>query len=144
VGSRRGTRDSTPAFKYWANRFGDFWISWAAGAYLEDSHSGVRLYPSAVLRSLQVPLGDGRGFVYEIEILILAARAGIGISHVPISISYPADYWHQTRYHPVHDTARIVRLVAGKLASRGMDPLALMRFLRSRRRMTRQRDSAHT
>ena len=42
-----------PPARYAANRIADFWISWAAGQPIDDTQSGFRLYPPAVLAALR-------------------------------------------------------------------------------------------
>ena len=51
--SRRAARPIREARRR-ANRFADFWISWAAGHPIADSQSGQRLYPAALLRQLHI------------------------------------------------------------------------------------------
>jgi glycosyltransferase involved in cell wall biosynthesis len=134
VGSRLWNKAEIPVVRYWANRFANFWVSWASGVHLEDSQSGFRLYPRTLLGAVQARHSDKHGFVFESEFLINAARAGYGVSYVRIVVAYPPNHWEQTRFHPVRDIARIARMVAGKLIPRAMDPAALVRSLRSRDR----------
>ncbi|HEV8106332.1 MAG TPA: glycosyltransferase family 2 protein, partial [Burkholderiales bacterium] len=52
IGARLHEGDRIPAERYYANRFANFWISWAAGQRVEDSQSGFRIYPAPLLRAL--------------------------------------------------------------------------------------------
>jgi hypothetical protein len=71
------------------------------------------------LKKVHVAHTHARSFVFESEILIEAARAGFGFLIVPIAAIYRRGA-RPSHFRPVVDIARIVRMVAWKLASRGM------------------------
>lgn len=129
IGARCGDRAHIPAVRYYANRVANFWLSWASGQRLPDSQSGFRLYPASLIERLRVPHGQGRGFVFESEVLIEAARLGFPTVAVDIPAVYrpgarPSHYRHR-------DSLRITAMVAGKLLTRGLYPQGLYRaFLR--------------
>jgi glycosyltransferase involved in cell wall biosynthesis len=126
IGARLKERHRVPAARGFANAQADFWISWASGVPIRDTQSGFRLYPSALLRRVSVPHGRARGFTFESEILIEATRAGFPPLAVPVEALYfPAG--RASHYRPARDTARIVRMVAAKLLTRGLDPVGLLR-----------------
>jgi glycosyltransferase involved in cell wall biosynthesis len=129
IGSRLHERQAFPVSRYRANRFANFWISWAAGHAIEDSQSGFRLYPVRVLDVLRLPVDRRHGFVFESEILIVAGRQGIRSVALPIRAIY-APGARPSHFRPVLDIARIVRMVAWKLVSRGFYPQGLFRSLR--------------
>lgn len=118
VGSRLWNRAAVPGIRYWANRLASFWVSWASGVHLDDAQSGFRLYPVSLLQAVNARHGTQQGFTFESEFLINAARAGFGISFVNIRVTYPKNHMQQTHYDHVHDNARMVRMIAGKLFSR--------------------------
>lgn len=128
IASRLIDRDQTPPLRLFANRMANFWISWAAGYPISDSQSGFRLYPAAVLRRLDVPVGRSRGFVFESEVLIEAARLGARSRAVPIRAIYHDDA-RASHYRATVDTLRIIRMVAWKLIRRGLYPQGLYRSL---------------
>jgi glycosyltransferase involved in cell wall biosynthesis len=128
VGARLWDKDKVPPVRYFGNRFANFWVAWAAGFPVVDSQSGFRLYPSSVLRHVDVFHGPNARFAFESEILIEAGRAGVRTSAVPIAALYPANA-RASHYRSAVDTARIVRMIAWKLVARGFDPLALARSL---------------
>jgi glycosyltransferase involved in cell wall biosynthesis len=136
VGARLRHAERAPRLRKAANRFADFWIGWAAGQALDDSQSGFRLYPAALLARLAVPSGPRRGFVFESELLIEAARAGARIRSVAIDSIYRAGA-RPSHFRPVADIAAIARMVAGKLLARGMYPAGLYRVLTARPRAAR-------
>jgi glycosyltransferase involved in cell wall biosynthesis len=121
--ARRGHRA-----RYCANRCADFWISWAAGYRIPDSQSGLRLYPSALLAVLRLPHGKARGFVFESEVLIEAARLGFQAHPVPVS-ARPRRGPRPSHFRPVLDVLRITVMVAGSLLRRGLYLQGLYRSL---------------
>jgi glycosyltransferase involved in cell wall biosynthesis len=130
IGSRRHSSAGQPAARRFANRFADFWISWAARQPVLDSQCGFRLYPAAALSHLADYEGRAPRFVFESEVLIDAARAGWRTVAVPIEVLYGAMLQRKSHFKPVADISRIVMMVAGKLLARGMDPVGLVRSLR--------------
>ena len=77
-----------------------------------------------------MPHGPERGFVFESEILIEAARAGVRSVSTPIPALYEGTLLRPSHFQPVRDVLRIVRMVAWKLISRGFYPVGLWRSLR--------------
>jgi len=141
IGSRRGA-SGQPAARRRANRVADFWISWAARHPIADSQSGFRIYPAAALADLDRYEGRARGFSFESEILIDAARRGITTVAVDIPALYGSALRRASHFRPVADIARIVIMVAGKLLSRGMDPVGLARSLGKPRGSKEKPDAA--
>jgi glycosyltransferase involved in cell wall biosynthesis len=139
VGARLRHAERAPRLRKAANRLADFWIGWAAGQAIDDSQSGFRLYPAALLRRVSVRSGRGRGFVYESELLIECSRAGASIRSVAIDSIYRADA-RASHFRPVADVFAITRMIAGNLLSRGMYPVGLYRLLSARRRLARAED----
>ncbi|MGH8549897.1 MAG: glycosyltransferase family 2 protein [Methylococcales bacterium] len=123
-------RNQAPRARLLANRCADFWISWASGQPLSDSQCGYRCVPSALLKQIRVPDTPARGFVFESEFLIEASRLGRRITFVPIRSCYPPGR-RPSYFRPVTDIARITRMVAWKLLSRGLYIKGLATSLRS-------------
>ncbi|WP_018873677.1 glycosyltransferase family 2 protein [Thioalkalivibrio sp. ALJ16] len=128
LGARLKGREHTPPLRLFGNRMADFWIAWASGQPLQDSQSGFRLYPAALLRQLDLPHHRGRSFVFESEVLIAAERLGFPVRVVPVRCIYPENH-RPSHYRPTADTLRIIAMVAGHLLRRGMRPLGLVRSL---------------
>lgn len=128
IAARMEERGRMPGTRRFGNRQADFWISWAAGYRIRDTQSGYRLYPAALLERLQVRDGRRNGFVFESEVLIEAARMGCYAHPVAIEAIYGEDL-RESHYRAGADTLRIVRMVAGKLARRGLFPVGLLRSL---------------
>jgi glycosyltransferase involved in cell wall biosynthesis len=132
TGSRRADGWRAPRARDWANRTADFFISWAAGGPIEDTQSGLRLYPAAVLRRLLAGAGRSRGFAFESEILIAAGRAGIVILPVPIPALYGGPTARASHFRPLRDIPRIAVVVAWQLLRRGLSPVGLWRVVTHR------------
>lgn len=130
IGSRRHARALMPSARYRANRVADFWVSWASTWRIEDSQSGLRVYPAAVLRDLGCGRRFAQGFGFESEILIAAGRRGVRTIAVDIAVRYGPGLARASHFRPVLDITRIVLMVAGHLLRRGMDPRGLLRSLR--------------
>lgn len=128
IGARLRDRDKAPPLRCFANRFADFWVAWAAGFPVADSQSGFRLYPSSVLRNIDVSHGPNARFAFESEVLIEAGRSGVRSAAVPIAALYPPNA-RASHYRPAADTARIARMIAWKLLTRGLALPALVRSL---------------
>jgi glycosyltransferase involved in cell wall biosynthesis len=129
VGSRLHARDEIPRTRYRANRFANFWIAWAAGCRIVDTQSGLRVYPREVFERLSVRHDRRASFVFESEVLIEAARAGMPICCVPVSVRYHAPA-RPSYFRPVADSVRIGVMVLSKLLARGFAFTSLLRSLR--------------
>ena len=140
IAARLRGRERAPGWRRFGNRVADFWVSWACARPVTDSQSGLRLYPAAELAALGLgpgfepgtergtERGINRGFAFETALLIDLLQTGTELCTLPIDTLYdPAG--RLSHYQPWRDTARIVRLVAGRLARRGFSPLALARGL---------------
>ncbi len=119
IGSRLHQEDEVPKARWRANRVANFWISWAAGYPIQDSQSGFRLYPAALLQELNLGTGVRRGFVFESEILIEAANRGVRSVAVEIPAIY-SDGLRPSHFRPVADITSITLMVGGRLIRRGL------------------------
>jgi glycosyltransferase involved in cell wall biosynthesis len=128
IGSRLWDKAAIPKARYRANRFANFWIAWASGQPVEDSQSGFRVYPAELIRRARIKVDRERGFVFESEIVIEAARLGFHVLPVPVRAIY-SDNARPSHFRPVMDIARITRMVAWKLLSRGLYPQGLWHSL---------------
>jgi hypothetical protein len=84
-----------------------FFMNWATGLRLDDTQSGFRLYPLALVRGL--PTGRG-GFVFETEVMLAAARRGIAMCEVPVRTRPRST--ERSRFRPVVDGCLIGALLA--------------------------------
>lgn len=118
-GVRHREQRRSSIWRYAANRIADFWISWAAGRWIDDSQSGFRLYPANLLRNVQPAHDLTRSFVFESEFLIEASRRGFACRALPISVSRRTGP-RGSHFRPAMDITRITVMVGGKLIGRGM------------------------
>lgn len=128
IGSRMKNRDAAPSIRLKANKFANFWVSWAAGLPISDTQSGFRLYPARLFDDIKIETSKRKSFVFESEILIEACRRGYKVVSVPIEAIYP-EVARPSHFRPVYDIAQITFMVAGKLFMRGMSPVGLYRSL---------------
>ena len=128
IGSRLWDKQAFPRKRYLANKFANFWISWAAGQVIDDSQSGFRLYPASLLKQMQITINRNKSFVFESEILIQAARLGYASKSIPIDAIYHADA-RPSHFRSVTDILFITRMVAFQLIKRGLYPVGLYRSL---------------
>ena len=114
IGARKRNLKTQPVGRFLANRFANFWISWAAGYGVQDSQSGFRLYPVKLLKKLLPLKGNSEGFVFESEVIIEAAWQG----HYTSVVSIPTIYHKNRRashFEPWQDIKKITRMVAQRL-----------------------------
>ena len=115
IGARLLKQENAPKKRLFANKFADFWVSWAAGRRIYDSQSGFRLYPIEVFKDLWVPHDASRRFVFESQVLIKISENGFGFQAVPIESIYLDDA-RPSHFKPVQDITAIVLMVAASLA----------------------------
>lgn len=119
IAARLKQREQAPWLRRFANRFADFWVSWAAGYPVIDSQSGFRLYPASLLRAIRLDTPPEKGFVFESEILIEAASSNFYSRPIAVKSIYRKG-GRDSHYLPWTDTWRIVRMIAGRLLRRGL------------------------
>ncbi len=128
IAARLKARHNAPKLRLFANRFADFWVSWASGYPVSDSQSGFRLYPTALLGEIRLDTARERGFVFESEIVIEAASHSFYSVSIPVESIYQSGR-RQSHYKPWTDTWRIVRMIAWRLIRRGLYLQGLFRSL---------------
>jgi glycosyltransferase involved in cell wall biosynthesis len=116
LGIRDMARDGAPKASQFSNRFSNFWVSLFAGQPLSDTQCGLRRYPLHATLELG---SDARGYGFECEMLVRAARRGISIVEVPVHVIYPPKAERVSHFRVVADPTRIVlRLVHTALTVR--------------------------
>jgi glycosyltransferase involved in cell wall biosynthesis len=105
-----GVRDlraaGAPAANVFSNSISNFFLSLFIGQSLPDTQCGFRRYPVHATLALGMV---GSRYEWEAEVLIRAARAGLPLVSVPITVSYPSD--RVTFFVPRRDVRRIIRRV---------------------------------
>lgn len=118
IGARERNLKTQPIGRFLANRFANFWISWAAGYGVQDSQSGFRLYPVSLLKKMLPLKNNSEGFVFESEVIIEAAWQG----HYTSVVNIPTIYQKNRRashFRPWQDIKKITKMVARRLLITG-------------------------
>ena len=110
VGTRMADTSAMPWVRKASNRFSSLLVSLVAGTRVTDSQSGYRLLSTRMLRYLRDR--GGRGFDFETEMIIDAARLGMRYREVPITCVYGPQW--ASHFHPVKDSADFLKVVAVK------------------------------
>ncbi len=129
IAARKLNTEQAPKARKAANKIADFWISWAAGYPISDSQSGFRLYPSSLIRNLQIKTDGDRGFVFESEILIRAVTQKVYSQAIAIPSIYQKGA-RPSHFRPVRDIVNITLMVAAHLIRHGLAPIRLLRSLK--------------
>jgi glycosyltransferase involved in cell wall biosynthesis len=134
IGSRVAGAQAIPTARLWANRTANFFISWAAGHWIEDTQCGFRIYPLRLFDGIRLRANRRSGFVFESEILIEACRNGFQVTPVAVPALYASVLQRPSHFRPVFDVSAIIIMVAGKLLARALCLPGLIRSQRERRR----------
>jgi len=105
LGVRDLVRDGAPKNSRFSNGFSNVFLSLFSGRSLADTQCGLRRYPIAETLALKV---RSNGYAFESEVVLRAARSGLGIEQVPVRVIYPPESERITHFHVVRDPTRIV------------------------------------
>jgi len=132
IGNRLATRAAAAALprgRLVAIRVAGFFIGWTSGLRVIDTQSGFRVYRASCLDTIRPRRG---GFVFETEVLLAAARAGLEVGEVPITALPRAG--RRSRFRPLFDGTAIGAFLAGRVLVRCvLEARAALRDLRVRR-----------
>lgn len=120
VGNRLADARRFPRGRLNAMQVAAFFVEWVSDLGVRDTQSGFRVYPMALLDD--VPLVR-RGFVFETEVLIAAARRGWRVQEVPVTAIPSAR--RRSRFRPVRDGVAIGVYIAEQAVHRGARELGL-------------------
>jgi glycosyltransferase involved in cell wall biosynthesis len=105
LGVRDLVRDGAPKPNQLSNRFSNRWVSRFAGMQLSDTQCGLRRYPLQATLALG---SDARGYGFECDLLVRAARRGIPIVEAPVHVIYPPKAERVSHFRVIADPTRIV------------------------------------
>lgn len=131
LGARLRNRGGQPRIRRFANRFADFWVSWASGQRVPDSQTGFRIYPRRLLETVRPSTRRRHGFVFETAMLVDGARAGFPCVAVPIDSVYHDDA-RPSFFRPGKDVWEITRFISRRILLCGLYLQGLWRSLRYR------------
>jgi predicted LPLAT superfamily acyltransferase len=116
VGARDLSQDNVQPISRFGRRFSNFWQVVQTGHRVADSQCGLRVYPTAPTLSLAT---RARAYDFEVEVLILAARAGMPLVSLSVHVYYPPAQVRVSHFDKLWDNVRIAwvntRLLAGVL-----------------------------
>ena len=107
LGSRDHLFQEMSTVRRWSNTLSSRAISFAAGRPLADVQTGFRVYARRLWDRIGFP--EGR-FEAESAVVVRAARSGLTVRAVPISLGF-VDGRHTSHYRPLVDSLRIARAV---------------------------------
>lgn len=113
IGKRTGM-ETAPWTSRFGRKFSNFWVWVSGAAFLADSQSGFRIYPLPETLNLDVA---AKRYQYELEVLVKAARRGIGTIEVPVSVNYAPMGRRISHFRPFRDFLRNT-LTFGRLITR--------------------------
>jgi glycosyltransferase involved in cell wall biosynthesis len=105
IGVRDLERAGAPRKNRFSNEFSNVFLSLFSGRRLHDTQCGLRRYPIAETLALGA---RSRGYAFESEVVLRAARRGLAIEEVPVRVVYPPESERVTHFHVVRDPTRIV------------------------------------
>ena len=117
IGKRTGM-ETAPWTSRFGRKFSNFWVWVSGAALLADSQSGFRIYPLPETLHLDV---SAKRYQYELEVLVKAARQGIGTIEVPVSVDYSPMGRRISHFKPFRDflrnTLTFTRLITRRVFS---------------------------
>jgi glycosyltransferase involved in cell wall biosynthesis len=110
LGARQHEPGSLTPIRAFGNAFANRWVKIACGAELEDTQTGLRVYP--LRETLALGCRADR-FAFETEVIIRAVRAGWKLSSLPVRVCNPPAGQRVSHFRGFADSARIVFTVIG-------------------------------
>jgi len=107
VGSRNLTEENMPRQNTFANRFSNFWFRLQTTQKLDDTQSGLRIYPIDSLYGLKLVTAR---YEAELELLVYAAWHGVRVTGVPVRVLYQPEGERVSHFRPFWDFFRITEL----------------------------------
>jgi uncharacterized protein (DUF2062 family) len=107
IGVRDLKKAGAPFARRASNALSTFWFKLETGVPLGDTQCGYRGYPLGPVRHLKPRSGR---YAFELEIMVLAAWAGIPLVPQPMEADYDAPTSRLSHFHPFRDFLQISRL----------------------------------
>ena len=107
IGVRELRQAGAPLERRLTNALSTFWFKVETGVPLTDTQCGYRCYPLDAARRLPVKFGR---YAYELEVMVLAAWAGIPLVPLPFEVDYAAPTSRLSHFRPLRDFTQISRL----------------------------------
>jgi uncharacterized protein (DUF2062 family) len=126
IGVRELKPAGAPLARRLTNALSTFWFKVETGVPLTDTQCGYRCYPLEATRLLPVKYGR---YAYELEVMVLAAWAGIPLVPVPFEVDYAAPTSRMSHFNPLRDFTHISRLHSRLSMLTFCTPLPLRRLM---------------
>lgn len=107
LGVRDFDNSEIPRGRKFLNKFSNFWFKAETGIKVEDTQCGYRAYPLSEISRLNMNFG---GFVFEVELIVKAAWAGLEICQIKIPAIYSKATLKKSHYRPVVDTLKFTAM----------------------------------
>ena len=107
LGMRNLTSENMPRQNTFANRFSNFWFRLQTTQKLDDTQSGLRIYPIDSLYGLKLVTAR---YEAELELLVYAAWHGVRVTGVPVRVLYQPEGERVSHFRPFWDFFRITEL----------------------------------
>ena len=120
---RRNFQDNTPGKSRFGRGWSNMWVRIASGGITRDSQSGFRAYPIEPLAFLRF---IGSRYEFEVEALVKAVWARVGLRDVDVTIHYFSGADRITHFKSFRDNFRI-SLMYTLLVSRNLLPVPFRR-----------------
>lgn len=128
IGVRDLKKEGAPPPRRFSNAFSTFWFRFETGVPLTDTQCGYRCYPLKTLERLHV---KAKRYAYELEVMVLAAWAGVPLVALPVTSDYRAPTSNRSHFQPWRDTLQISR-AHSRLAMLAFCTPALLRRVMAR------------
>jgi glycosyltransferase involved in cell wall biosynthesis len=102
-----GARDfrHMPLVRRVSNTMGRLIFSWALRQHVPDNQSGYRLVSRRLMQATLV--SPERGFEFEMDMIVVAARSGFRLKWVPIRTIYAGESSHIRKWHHLVNFLRV-------------------------------------
>lgn len=125
IGARQMVQETVPGSSHFGKKFSNFWVRLESGHELDDTQSGMRLYP--VRELLRLKLGRSR-YDFEIEVLVKLLWGGVPAESVDIAVHYPPAGERISHFDKFKDNVRLSLLHAA-LVTRRLLPIPHHRLM---------------
>lgn len=107
IGNRVMNGEHVPGISKFGRKFSNFWVRYETGIQVQDSQSGMRVYPLFHLQNSRLLTNR---YDFEIESLTRAVWNGAGVTEVPVQVHYPEAHARVTHFRKLRDNIRISAL----------------------------------
>jgi glycosyltransferase involved in cell wall biosynthesis len=125
IGKRNFREATVPKLSVFGRGFSNFWMRLQTGISLEDTQSGFRAYPLAILNNLKL---REHHYSFEVEVLVKSAWAGVAILETDISVYYPPAEKRVSHFRGFMDNFRL-SILNSKLTMMSIVPISNRRII---------------